>query len=54
MQPYGSYPVRKAAQPVSNTTHRDYRGLHTKGGRSRARRLGKILAKLGLIEGAKQ
>jgi len=54
MQPYGSYPVRKAAQPVAETTHRDYRGLHLKGIKARARRLGKLLAKLGIIEGTKQ
>jgi hypothetical protein len=51
MQPYGSYPVRKALYPVSNTTHPDYRGLHTKGAKARARRLAKRFIQLVLREG---
>ncbi len=51
MQPYGSYPVRKAQYPVSNTTHPDYRGLHTKGIKARARRLAKRIIQLALREG---
>lgn len=51
MQPYGSYPVRKAQYPVSNTTHHNYRGLHTKGIKARARRLAKRIIQLALREG---
>lgn len=49
MQPYGSYPIRKSTQPVAGSLPPFYRGLHLKGRKARARRLGKLLAKLGFL-----